>query len=84
MSKDEDLYYHDPDAAKEDIEALKATARIIQRDLGRVKTRRHQVAVDIEEILEILEATDYPDLTWVGKNYSKADLIRDLKRIQEE
>ena len=44
------------------------------------KTRTNQEVDSIREILDILEATKYPEGTWVGKNYSKADLIRDLKK----
>ena len=45
------------------------------------KVRVNQEADDIDGILSILEATKHPALTWVGKNYSKADLIRDLKKL---
>lgn len=45
------------------------------------KIRKNQKADSLEEILSILEKTEYPEMTWVGRNYSKADLIRDLKKI---
>lgn len=42
---------------------------------------RGTVEVDtLPEILALLESGKYPELVWVGKNYSKADLIRDLKK----
>lgn len=46
---------------------------------------RPQVSCNsLQEILSILEATSYPELTWVGKNYSKGDLIRDLNKLLED
>lgn len=38
---------------------------------------------ELDEMLSILEAGKFHELTWVGKNYSKADLIRDLKKIKK-
>ena len=35
----------------------------------------------LPEIIEALSSAKYPDLTFVGKNYSKADLIRDLDKV---
>jgi hypothetical protein len=48
------------------------------------KIRTDQNADSIPEILGILEAGKFPELTWVGKNYSKANLIRDLKKLKEK
>lgn len=46
------------------------------------KVRENQEANNIDEVLSILEAGTFQELTWVGKNYSKADLIRDLKKLK--
>lgn len=51
--------------------------------------RPHPKAYSIQEILDILErkkGTDnyFPNMHWVGANYSQADLIRDLKEIQQK
>lgn len=35
----------------------------------------------LPEILEALTSGKFPELTFVGKNYSKADLIRDLRKM---
>ena len=35
----------------------------------------------LPEILSALTSGKFPELTFVGKNYSKADLIRDLRKI---
>lgn len=45
--------------------------------------RPTQQASSLSEILTLLEKGKYPELVWVGKNYSKADLIRDLKKLAE-
>ena len=47
------------------------------------KTRTNQEANSVEEILSILNQGDYPEMAWVGRNYSKADLIRDLNKLKE-
>ncbi len=45
--------------------------------------RPHQEASTIQEILDIIDNPDkYPEMVWVGKNYSLADLIRDLKKYK--
>ena len=35
----------------------------------------------LEEIIEALSKNPHSKNVWVGKNYSKADLIEDLKQI---
>lgn len=35
----------------------------------------------LEEIIEALSKNPHSENVWVGKNYSKADLIEDLKQI---
>ena len=42
---------------------------------------KNETAKTLGEILSILEPGRFPHITWVGKNYSKAALIRDLKRL---
>ncbi len=44
--------------------------------------RRKRLTCDsIEDILSILTKSKYPEQTWVGKDYNKAGLIRDLEKI---
>lgn len=57
---------------------------------GKHSNRVHQKANSLQEIIDILEGGKtshpgnyFPEMVWVGKNYSLADLIRDLKEIQE-
>ena len=38
----------------------------------------------LEEVLKVLEAGKFPELTYVGLKYSKADLIKDLKAIKDK
>jgi hypothetical protein len=37
----------------------------------------------LEDIITELEKSQFPELVWVGKNYSKEELINDLRRIRE-
>ena len=37
----------------------------------------------LEEIIEVLSKNPNGESVWVGKNYSKADLIQDLKALNE-
>ncbi len=36
----------------------------------------------LKKIIKKLQTNEHAHLTWVGENYSKADLIRDLEEIQ--
>lgn len=41
----------------------------------------------LKQIIQILEDVDFPPanaMVWIGKNYSKQDLINDLKRLDEK
>jgi len=46
------------------------------------KTRTNIEASSFDEILSILEKGCCQESVWVGKNYSKADLIRDIKKLR--
>lgn len=37
----------------------------------------------LEEIIKALSTNPHANMVWVGRNYSKADLIRDLTAINE-
>lgn len=37
----------------------------------------------LKKIIEKLQTNEFPHLTWVGKNYSKADLINELTEVHE-
>lgn len=37
---------------------------------------------NLNDIINALNVNNFSELTWVGKDYSKAQLITDLKRIQ--
>jgi hypothetical protein len=47
--------------------------------LGRLKPKSMVMA----DVLKKLKSGKFPELTYVGKNYTKADLIADLESIQE-
>jgi hypothetical protein len=38
----------------------------------------------LEEIIVAISGNEHASLVWVGKNYSKQDLIDDLERIQQD
>ena len=38
--------------------------------------------VILRKVLERLTSGKFPELTYVGRNYTKADLIKDLEAIQ--
>ena len=46
------------------------------------KTRTNVVAKSFDEILSLLEKGTCQESVWVGKNYSKSDLIRDIKNLR--
>ena len=46
------------------------------------KVRPTQELHSLDSIIDVLTAAMYPELVWVGKQYSKADLIRDLKKLK--
>jgi len=48
-----------------------------------MKVRTNNSYSSLEEIIEALSKSPYPELTWVGRSYSKADLIRDLTEIKD-
>ncbi len=37
--------------------------------------------IELNKILKRLDSNDFPECTWVGGNYNKAELIEDLKRV---
>ena len=39
-----------------------------------------QIEAALLKILGVIGAGSHPELTWVGKNYSKSDLINDLQK----
>ena len=44
-----------------------------------------EVMDEINRILTILtKSAEFAHMHWVGKNYSKADLIRDLNQLREK
>lgn len=47
------------------------------------KTRLESSYDTLPAIIKALSCNDHASLTWVGKNYSKAQLIEDLKSIQK-
>lgn len=53
---------------------------------GKVKLglspRGYGLTTTLEEVINKLESNKYPELTYVGNGYTKADLIQDLKRIK--
>ena len=48
-----------------------------------MKTRLNKSYSSLEEIIEALSDNPHASQVWVGENYSKADLIEDLKKIME-
>lgn len=38
----------------------------------------------LEEVIKALSSGKYPELTYVGKQYTKASLIKDLCKIKEQ
>lgn len=49
------------------------------------KVRNRRTCDSIEEIVEVLSPGKLGnEMTWVGKDYSKADLIRDLQALSEK
>jgi len=38
----------------------------------------------LKQVIDVLEKGQFPELVWVGKNYSKKDLIDDLRRIESK
>ena len=44
----------------------------------------HAKGNSLDEIIDLISGCKYPELIWVGKNYSQADLIRDLKEQASE
>ena len=37
----------------------------------------------LEDIIAALSSGKFPEMTYVGNQYTKADLIRDLKKVQQ-
>lgn len=48
------------------------------------KVRTNHTYSTLPEIIKALSCNNYPELTWVGNNYSKADLINDLTSLREK
>ncbi|KKM18732.1 hypothetical protein LCGC14_1662710 [marine sediment metagenome] len=37
----------------------------------------------LKKIIKKLQTNQFPHLTWIGKNYNKADLINELTEVHE-
>ena len=49
-----------------------------------MKTRTNNSYSSLEEIIQALSKNPHASGVWVGDNYSKADLIEDLKKLKEK
>ena len=49
-----------------------------------MKTRTNKSYSSLEEIIQALSKHEHAGSIWVGENYSKADLIEDLKKVKEQ
>jgi|GEM_PF-5218108 len=49
-----------------------------------MKTRNNNSYSSLEEIINALSKNPHGSSVWVGENYSKVDLIEDLKRLNEQ
>ena len=49
-----------------------------------MKTRTNNSYSSLEDIIKALSKNPHASGVWVGENYSKADLIEDLKKIKKE
>lgn len=48
-----------------------------------MKTRTNNSYSSLEDIIKALSKHEHTGGVWVGENYSKADLLEDLKRLRD-
>ena len=48
------------------------------------RIRKVATATTLDQVIELVSKSSHPEMVWVGKNYSKAQLMVDLNNIKDD